>query len=751
MKTIFTALFCLILLLNAVHACPGINYDLRIPGMTQAERDRFMQNGLNQVPPFPDIIHNYDIRHYELNLTVDPTAETLSGYCAVRMQFTEAPLNQVALLLNGMTVDSITMNSTAQTFNRDGEKLNITLSQSVPAGQDFTLVINYHGTPDSAINWNTPPTYSMTEPDESRYWYPCYDHPSDKADEGAIITLTTPADSDPVSQGTLTGHSGNTWTWETSHPIATYLISFATYGYSKVNMSYSGMPITVWCYPGQEANVTTNCANTPDIMAFFSSKFGQYPFFNEKYDMAITNLGGGMEHQTATTMGTFLASPGYSADWIIAHEMSHQWFGDDLTCGDWRDIWLNEGFATYCDALWTENHLGESQFQDRMTENALSYFNEDNNYGRFPIYDPDYMWGATVYEKGSWVLHMLRKVMGETDWWNMMADYRQTYSGSTVVTPDFQAKAEEFYGQSLDWFFDEWVYQAGYPVLALSYSNLGPGPNNIDVRITQVQTGSETPAVFITPIDIRLHTATGYEDHTEWLNQQRSCFHYTASAPVTSVELDPNIWLLHQTQNAVGLGITGFTAERSPRAARLNWSTQGSGSNLSFDLYRCIDNGRGIATVGNKTDLKGYRKINNESITGHTPFNYTDQGLSAKLSYQYILVGTDSTGRQETFGPISADAHSIMQAFSLDKPRPNPARSLAILTGNADSTNPAQLVIYDLSGRIVQKHTVAVGNGTWRWDWNLTDSAGQRLSNGVYIITAMAGAQRFNSRLVVAH
>jgi aminopeptidase N len=212
MKIIIITFFSLILFLNAVHACPGINYDLRVPGMTQTERDRFLMNSRGEVPPFPDINHNYDIRHYELNLTVDPTGETLSGYCAVRMRFASGlpPQNQVALLLNGLTVDGVTMNGTPQTYSRDGEKLNVTLSQSLPAGQDFTLVINYHGSPSTAIFWNTPPTYSMTEPADSRYWYPCYDHPSDKADEGATITLTTPADSDPVSQGIMTNHSGNT-------------------------------------------------------------------------------------------------------------------------------------------------------------------------------------------------------------------------------------------------------------------------------------------------------------------------------------------------------------------------------------------------------------------------------------------------------------------------------------------------------------------------------------------------------------
>jgi aminopeptidase N len=743
MKVRTTLAICLLLTL-AAFACPGMSilpqYNYTLPPELRGNSPQS-----NEVaPPFPDITKNYDVRHYAMNLTVLDSPQEISGYCEVKLRATQS-LNQVTLLFNGLTIDSITMGGVNQSYARNGEHLDISLSQSFTTGQDFTLHIVYHGAPtlgpDGGIRWQNNAIFTDCECIGARYWFPCYDHPSDKADEGVQVTLHVPAGREAVSQGTMVSHVGDTWVWNSTYPIATYLVSFAIKDYGTVNQSYLGMPMDTWCNVGTESSIATNVQNAPLMMSLFATKFGQFPFLAEKYDMCNVPVGG-MENQTCTSL--YLPS---NED-TISHEMAHSWYGDNVTCGDWRDLWLNEGFATYLDALWVENHSGETQFQAHMQDDAQSYFDEDE-VARFPIYNPEELWSSTVYSKGGWVLHMLRKVMGDTGFFNMMVNYEATYAGSTALTTDFQAKAEQYYGQDLDWFFNQWVYQAGYPILMLSYSNIGPEPNSIDVRITQTQSGDLTPAFFKMPIDIRLVTSLGNEDHTVWLYDTRSCFHFTASSPVTNVILDPNTWLLHKESPAVGVNVTDFTAERHPTSVKLTWAC--SESNISFDLFRGIADGNGTASLNMSQKTSGYKKINSQKITGHTPFSYTDQGLEPKLSYQYVLVGTDSAGKQETFGPVSADARILVQSFSLDKPRPNPARSLAIFTGNADSVHPAQMVIYDLSGRVVQKHTISVGSGTWQWDWNLTDSAGQRLSTGVYIITASAGAQRYNTRLVVAH
>lgn len=743
------------LLIVTAFACPGINHDLRIPGMTLEERERDIM-ARSHCPGFPEITKNYDVRHYGFDLTINNTAHSISGYCDVKLRATES-LSSVTLLLKGLTIDSITVSGVSKTYTRDAEKLTINLGQTYTTGQDFILRITYHGTPDGGVTWFTenagsagsfPASYTITEPDESRYWFPCYDHPSDKADEGVSMVLHVPSGYEGVSQGTLVSHVGDTWTWNCQYPISTYLISFTACQHETVSFAYETMPITVWAYPGRTTQAAATCANTSDIMSFFSTQFGEYPFVAEKYDMTITNLGGGMEHQTATTMGTFLQSGG-NQDWIIAHEMAHQWFGDSLTCGDWRDIWLNEGFATYCDALWTENKSGKVAFQEQMLDNAQSYFQEDIEIGRFPIYDPTYMWGGTVYEKGSWILHMLRKVMGETSWWSMVKDYHQTYSYQTVLTPQLQAIAELHYGDTLNWFFDEWVYQAGYPVLALSYSNLGPGPNTMDVRLTQVQTGIQTPAIFKTPIDIRLVTSEGYEDHTVWLTDWRGVYHFTASAPVTNVILDPNHWLLFKQQIGVGVDVTDIAVKRAPTVADVCWEV-GAGSSVSFDVYRIPFTKTAMTSyTNNKT--RELHKLNEQPITGQTSFTYHDTGLAAEQSYQYFVVAHDATGNSQSFGPVLAAAPSKLGSFSLEAPRPNPARSSVSFTGMADARLSARISIFDVSGRLVTAHEVATGNNSWSWNWDLKDASGNSVASGVYAVVASCGNNKLTKRVVVAH
>jgi aminopeptidase N len=628
-------------------ACPGINYDLRIPDMTNEIQERFYSDN-DSPPPLPDITKNYDVLHYYLNLTVDTDARTVTGYCEVRMLATDTitQTEGFTLLLNTLTVDGVSMGGSPLGYSRSGEHLTIHPGSDITSGSEFTVHIDYHGSPAAGVFW-AQAAYTATEPDQARCWFPCYDHPSDKAEEGVTVTLHVPPGYQAVSQGILLSHDSDSlhenYYWDSTHPIATYLISFAVSQYQTVNYVYETMPIKVWGFISQNPDVIhTNCQNTPSIVGFLADKYGEYPFLDEKYDMAITNLGGGMENQTATTMGSFLAYPGYSADWIIAHETSHQWFGDDITCGDWRDIWLNEGFATYCDCLWNEEHNGEDAFHAELLDYRGDYFAAERAEGRFPIYNPTHMWGATVYKKGCWVLHMLRRIMGETDWWNMMRDYHLSHVGGTVVTADFQAIAYQYYGQSLDWFFQQWIYQAGYPILDWGYSIADVSASSVDIRIHQMQSGSQTPAVFTFPLDIRLVTEAGNEDHTVWINAQDSNFHFTAAAPVTDVGLDPNSWLLYKRGNRIRL------------------------------------------------------------------------------------------------------------ALSLNRPRPNPARSQITFSGHLGSKITLQLDIYDLSGKLIAKHEIPAGIGNWEWQWDLRDSAGNKVATGVYTVLGHSGAEKKSVRFIVA-
>jgi aminopeptidase N len=318
---------------------------------------------------------DFDAIYYGLDLKINVSTEIIYGAVTMQAKSKVTNLNTVALdLYDNMTVDSIKMETTNLSYTHSADLINITLDRTYTLDESFLLTVYYHGHPVEGgfqafdFSYHGSPSMpiisSLSEPYFARTWWPCKDHPSDKADS-ADINVTIPSNLIVASNGVLktvidNGDGTKTYKWHESYPITTYLVSVAITNYQIFSDYYhysptDSMEVRYFVYPEYYSEAVANYGITVGAIEFFAQTFGEYPFVTEKYGMAHFPWGGGMEHQTCTSL---LYS--WYDSYVIVHELSHQWWGDYITCGSWHHIWLNEGFATYCEALYYEHLYGTS-------------------------------------------------------------------------------------------------------------------------------------------------------------------------------------------------------------------------------------------------------------------------------------------------------------------------------------------------------------------------------------------------------
>lgn len=502
-----------------------------------------------------------DVLHYDLNLRIDPHAGTIAG--AVSMQFTPtALLNTVKMRLKPpLQVTQSTLDSVVIHTDRRDSDLLFQLQPPLQKGSSHILKVSYSGKPSTLNDFTggiffdahggTPSATTLSEPFDSFVWWPCIDNAADKVTSD--VTLTVPpgmlAASNGILVSTSTAPDGwKTFHWRESYPISNYLISANVTNYSTFSATYTSldgkkkMPIRYYVYPENVQQARINFRNVPQMIRVFASMVGEYPFLNEKYGMVSFPWGGGMEHQTLTSIKDSSTSDTGNFDLLFSHELAHQWFGDDVTCATWNDIWLNEGFATYFEVLWGLRSA-------RMSEGdyMATYF-DDGQYdgfmgGSVHLSDGNHPFNDTgaVYEKGAWVLHMLKSVLGQAPFFRALRNYRTAHAYSNASTADLQAACEAVYGKSMAWFFDQWVYTPYRPIYQTSFHQNG---SFVNITVTQRQGHSiahrsSRANVYIMPVELTLHFADGTSTaQTVWNDQREQTFTLPASKTVTSIGFD---------------------------------------------------------------------------------------------------------------------------------------------------------------------------------------------------------------------
>lgn len=519
---------------------------------------------------------NYNITYHKLEFFVDPSVYYISG--KVTTTFTAlSTLNTITFdLANELTVSAVKQLGTAVTFTRSiSNELIINLATAVTAGNSATVEITYAGEPPvNGFNAYTATTrangskilYTLSEPFGARDWWPCKQDLNDKIDN-IDVYITAPSQYISVSNGLeqsalVTGLNKTTW-FKHNYPIPAYLICMAVGDYAVYNQTAgtapNTFPIINYLYPENNTTfVQTQLAQTPLIMNLYETLLEPYPFRNEKYGHAQFGWGGGMEHTTVSFMVNFSRN-------LIAHELAHQWFGDKITCGSWKDIWLNEGFATYLTALVVEKFNGLTSYinyKNNMINSATSttgsvYLSDDEATNVNRIFSTE-----ITYNKGAMVLNMLRFKMGDALFFQALKSYlsNSNLAYKYAVTSNLQSHLEAAYGSNLNEFFNDWIYKQGYPSYSLTAQNWGAGQAKI--VISQTQSDPISVPFYEMPIPVRLKGANGEVLNTileNTTNEQE--FIVPITFTITAVEFDPEKNLISKN-NMVALGTQVYVADQ---------------------------------------------------------------------------------------------------------------------------------------------------------------------------------------------
>lgn len=497
--------------------------------------------------------YKIDVTHYLLNLDLKTKDKILQGDVTITGILKDDGLKSIYLnFYDNLKIKKLTLNGIPAEYEEKGTSLLVRLNKTV---QDtFKVRVVYEGTPKKLgfssfafgeINGHSC-VYNLSEPNYASTWFPCNDMPSDKATYD--IKITNDSSMVSASNGRLIGistkGSRRTYYWKTVYPTSTYLVCIYSSDYVNFSGKYVSlskkdtMNIEYYVFPKQLENAKTDFSNTPEMIHFFAEKFGEYPFIREKYGIAefLWPLGA-METQTLTGIGANFISGHQFFRYVLVHELAHHWFGDAVGPETWKDIWLNEGFASYCEALYAEHLGGPTALQSHMMDKFSENF-------KGTLYNPKDLFGSTVYDKGAWVLNMLRREVGDSVFFSILRDYFNTYKYGSASTRDFEKICEKVSGKDLGWFFDQWVFK-GTGIIKLKYDwkaeNDG-GAYKIKINLEQTQLGYK---VYKFPLDIGVK----YADKTDtvktiFVDSRHKEFEFTVYKKPLSIKLDPDNWLL---------------------------------------------------------------------------------------------------------------------------------------------------------------------------------------------------------------
>ncbi|RMH09546.1 MAG: hypothetical protein D6697_03260 [Armatimonadetes bacterium] len=509
---------------------------------------------------FPSLIQDpqlTDVQHYDLTLEVIPSSRTLVGSCVMTVKVLQPTLNAFRFrlrdnfLITGLRLDGRPIAFVRESITTVRAEFDRTYTQN----EVFQLQVDYEGVPVSrgfgSIEFTTRSSgavivATLSQPYYAYTWWPAKDENTDKAT--LTFTLITPSNMFAVANGMLQSiedlpNNRRRYRYQHNYPIVPYLVAFAATNYQhwSRSFSYNGqtMPVDFYIYP--ESNTASNRAAWElciPMLRVFSDLYGVYPFIQERYGIYQFQFGGGMEHQTMSGQGGFGES-------LTAHELAHQWWGDMVTCATWNDIWLNEGFATYSEALWQEykngssdpNALRTAMLNRRPSSLNGSVYRYDTSSVN-AIFDSNF-----AYRKGAWVLHGLRWILGTERFFELLARYRQRYAYSHATTADFQAVAEEVWGDTLDWFFQPWVYGRGAPSYNWGWTTTAVnGKTYLLMSLRQTQQSSY--GLYTMPIGVRATIGSQTQELRLWNSAQTQHYVVPVSDPVSSLAFDPDEWIL---------------------------------------------------------------------------------------------------------------------------------------------------------------------------------------------------------------
>ncbi len=514
---------------------------------------------------------SFDSRYVHIDIEIHFSDSTIHATVQTMFQSLINGLDEIKLDFDdALTIDSVFANGTS--FILAGESLIVTLDQVYDSGEVFSVATTYHGCPRIVggikgfrfvSHQGIPVVATLCTPYLAHTWWPCFDGPSDKLDS-VHLDITIPDTSYggyslyAASNGKLMNIASRragwtTYTWHEDYPIVPYYVSIAVSNYLVFSHYYhyaaDSMEVPYYVFPEHYSQAQQTFAETVDMITFFADLYGEYPFVTEKYSMAEIGFYGAIEKQTKTIMGNV------SSNWYmtVVHELSHMWFGDMISPTSWHHCWVNEGFATYSEALWWEDKYGLQAYHTYM--NDMSYWDGGTVYLQ-NITNPFQIFLTICYDKGAWVLHMLRHVMGDSVFFDALYTYATDpqFMYGNASTEDVQQVFETVSGLNLSDFFQQWIYDERYPRYYYwwTYTEQENGRYQIQVTIEQRQNDLGWRPVFVMPIDLVFTLPSGDTMFVVQNNDTLQTYQFELDEIPVALNLDPDHWILRY---AVEVGI----------------------------------------------------------------------------------------------------------------------------------------------------------------------------------------------------
>ncbi len=529
------------------------------------------------------VADTYNPHYMQIKMDVTSAGMNIKGDVSTWAHVTSPQLDTIYMELNNaLSLDSIKLNGNAiSNYTFSNAEIFIVLDIPLSEGDAFSTEVFYHGTPNnsggffSGLNheynyyYDKNVTWTLSEPFSARDWLPIRQsltYKIDSVDQEYTCPDNNMVGSNGILEETLdNGNGTKTFKWKTRYPISFYLLSFSVSDYMEYNVyakpaALEGDSILIQNFIYNDQNYLNynkaNIEKSDDLLELFSEKYGLYPFYQEKYGNCISEIGGGMEHQTMTTMGSFDFG-------LNAHEMGHQWFGDNITCATWSDIWINEGFASYSSTIAKEFLVSASAASAEMK----SYQSDAMSSPRGSVYVPEdevyygNEWrifsGRLTYHKGAAILHQLRYLVNDDDtFFGFLNHYTDTFRGQTATGAQFRDAMEDYTGLDLHPYFDQWYYGQGYPTYSIECIQGDSGDANFTV--TQTTSTSTTP-FFDLPLEIKVIFANNQGDTTFRIPITANTTDYSVPKllPISSIKIDPNNWIINR-KGEITLGVNKF-------------------------------------------------------------------------------------------------------------------------------------------------------------------------------------------------
>ncbi|MDT8341885.1 MAG: M1 family metallopeptidase, partial [Longimicrobiales bacterium] len=506
-------------------------------------------------------------------LALSDDVDRIRGRAAVRMRATRSGVEAAVLDFTGLAVEAANVDGAPAEWSLEQGRLRVPLGRTLGPGDETVVEVAYQGVPDDGLILRAnvegrPSAFVDNWPNRTRFWLPSVDHPSDKAT--ARFTVHAPEAWSVVANGRLVGQpyptppgtptpeSGpsRTWVYETDvpHPTYTLVVGAAEMTVTSLGTSACGrapaspradgcLESRTWLYPGSVEAASPSFRRAVEMVDFFADVFGPFPYEKLAHVQSATRFGG-MENSSAIFYSERALASGRDIESTVAHEVAHQWFGDSVTPRDWTHLWLSEGFATYFGATFFEFAEGIADFRRRMEESAGTYLSSpDTLLAVVNAEEPNLfnLLNRNSYQKGGWVLHMLRGVVGDETFFRGVREYYLEHRHGTAATDDFVAVMERVAGEDLAWFFDPWLHAPGYPVLAV---DTGAGDNGAYLRLTVRQVQGEYAPRFRIPVTLELRWGGERRRERVVLEGAATVFDFAGVPPDARVTVDPDGWVL---------------------------------------------------------------------------------------------------------------------------------------------------------------------------------------------------------------